>query len=95
MKTAYELAMERLAKSAPTVKLDAGQKKAIAELESKYKAKLAQREIFLQGELDKAMAKGDMEAHAQLEKQLSSDRKSIQAELDEKREEIRRHQGRA
>jgi hypothetical protein len=94
MKTAYELAMERLARSAPTVKLDAGQKKAIADLESQYKAKLAQREIFLQGELDKAIAKGDMEAHAQLEKQLSSDRKSIHAELEEKREEIRRHQGR-
>ena len=34
MKSAYELAMERLQKQAPTVKLSAGQKAAIAELES-------------------------------------------------------------
>ena len=45
MKSAYELAMERLGKTSPTVKLTTQQKKAIAELESKCAAKTAEREL--------------------------------------------------
>ncbi|MBM3824207.1 MAG: hypothetical protein FJ404_15190 [Verrucomicrobia bacterium] len=90
MKSAYELAMERLSKSAPTVKLTEEQKKRLAEVESECKARIADREIFLQGEMAKAMAKGDVEAFTQFEKQLVSDRKSIQAELEEKKEAIRK-----
>ena len=93
MKTAYELAMERLSKSSPTVKLTDEQKKKLADLDAEFKAKLADREIFLKGEMAKAVDKGDYEAFAQLEKQLLSDRKSIQAELEEKKEHLR--QGKA
>ena len=89
MKTAYELAMERLSKTAPAVKLSDTQKKQIAELEAEYKAKIADREIFLKGEMAKAANKGDWEAMDQLEKQLISDRKSFQAELEEKKEKAR------
>ena len=89
MKSAYELAMERLAKTAPPVKLTAEQKRRLAELDAEHKAKFADREIFLQGQIAKAMDKGDAEALAQLEKQLQSDRKSIQAELEEKKEKVR------
>jgi hypothetical protein len=90
MKTAYELAMERLAKSAPTQKLTANQKKEIAELESKYAAKIAERELFVEGERIKAIDKGDAEAVEQLEKQLVSDRKSLRVELEEKKEAVRK-----
>jgi len=89
MKTAYELAMERLSKSSPAVKLTDKQKAEIAELESKYKAKIAAREVFIQGEIAKAIDKGDLEAIEQLEKQLVSDRKSLQAELEEKKKKVR------
>jgi len=89
MKTAYELAMERLNKNAPSVRLTEEKKRALADLDSKYKAKIAEREIFLQGELDKARSQGDFEAIEQLEKQLTSERKVIQAELEEKKEAIR------
>lgn len=89
MKSAYELAMERLAKSAPTVKLTDQQKQALAELDSRYSAKIAEREIFVKGEMAKAMAAGDEEAMEQLQKQLVSDRRSLQAELEEKKEAIR------
>jgi len=88
MKSAYELAMERLNKTAPTVKLTAQQKKEIAELESKCAAKIAERELFLKGEMAKAVEKGDFEAMAQLEKQLVSDRKSLQADLEEKKAKV-------
>lgn len=89
MKSAYELAMERLNKTSPTVKLTDPQKKEIAELESKAAAKIAERELFIKGEIAKAVDKGDMEAVEQLEKQLVSDRKSIQADLEEKKDKVR------
>ncbi|PYK63259.1 MAG: hypothetical protein DME21_03490 [Verrucomicrobia bacterium] len=93
MKTAYELAMERLSKSSPTTKLTEQQKKEIAELESICKAKVADREIFVKGEIAKAVDKGDGEAIEQLEKQLISDRKTFQAELEEKKEKVRQARG--
>jgi len=89
MKSAYELAMERLSKSSPTVKLTEQQKKQIAELESKCAAKIAERELFIKDEITKAVNKGDFEAVEQLEKQLVSDRKSIQADLEEKKVKVR------
>lgn len=90
MKSAYELAMERLNKASPMAKLSAEQKSQLAELDSVYAAKLAEREIFVKGELAKAAATGDIQAMEQLEKQLASDRKSLQAELEEKKEKVRR-----
>jgi hypothetical protein len=90
MKSSYELAMERLSKSAPSAKMSDEQKKQLAELDSKYAAKIAEREIFLKGELGAAAAKGDAEAYAQIEKQLVSERKKFQAELEEKKEKVRK-----
>jgi hypothetical protein len=89
MKSAYELAMERLNKTAPIAKTTEAQKKEMAELDSKYGAKIAEREIFLKGEIAKAATQGDYEAHAQLEKQLTLERKKFQTELEEKKEEVR------
>jgi hypothetical protein len=89
MKSSYELAMERLGKGSPTVKLTAEQKKEIAELESQCAANIANREILLKGEIAKAIDKGDAEAVAQLEKQLLSDRKTLRAECEEKKEKVR------
>ncbi|MDB6022506.1 MAG: hypothetical protein JWQ04_2363 [Pedosphaera sp.] len=89
MKSAYELAMERLSKASPTVKLTDKQKQELAEIDSKYAAKIAERELLVRDELKKASAKGDMEAMEQLEKQLISDRKSLGAEKEEKKEKLR------
>jgi hypothetical protein len=89
MKTASELAMERLSKTAPVVKLTLEQKKEIAELESQCAAKLAERELLLEGELVKAAERGDEEAVEQLRKQLASDRKTLRAAFEEKKEKVR------
>ena len=89
MKSSYELAMERLSKAAPTIKLTPQQKKDIAELESKCAAKIAERELFVKGEIAKAIDRGDVEALEQLEKQLVSDRKSLTADLEEKKAKVR------
>lgn len=87
MKSAYELAMERLNKSGPTVKLSDAQKKELAELDSKYAAKIAEREIALNAEIAKAM--NDVEKEESLREQLITDRKKLQAELEDKKEQIR------
>ena len=89
MKSAYELAMERLNKQSPTHKLTAEQKAQLADLDSLYKSKIADREILIKGQLQKAAEKRDAEAYEQLEKQLVSDRKTFSAELEEKKELVR------
>jgi hypothetical protein len=90
MKTAYELAMERLSQQTPTPKLTPQQKKALSELEAKYKAKLAEREIFLGEQREKALAGGDYNAVEQFDRQLASERQVIRAELEEKKEAVRK-----
>ena len=87
MKSAYELAMERLNKTAPTIKLSDAQKKEIAELESQYAAKIAAREIALKGEIEQVV--GDVEKETALREQLATDRKKLQAELEDKKERVR------
>jgi len=89
MKSAYELAMERLNKNSPTVKLTDEQKKALADLDSRSAAKIAERELLLNGEIEKATAKGDFDEMEKLQKQLVSDRKSIRADFDEKKAKVR------
>ena len=89
MKTAYELAMERLNQTAPTVKLTGAQKKQLAELDSKYAAKIAEREIALRDEITKASTVGDAEKVELLQQQLVNERKKLQTELEEKKEQVR------
>jgi hypothetical protein len=89
MKSSYELAMERLNKSSPTSKLTAAKKKELAELDSKYAAKIAEREISLKGEISRATEAEDMEKVEQLQQELIRQRKSLQAELEEKKEKVR------
>ncbi|MGD0253329.1 MAG: hypothetical protein ABSC01_11600 [Verrucomicrobiota bacterium] len=90
MKTAYELAMERLGKTAPTVKLTAQQKKQLAELDSQYAAKIAGREIALQDEIAKMATTGDSEKVEALQQQWVNERKKLQAELEDKKAQVRR-----
>lgn len=90
MKSAYELAMERLAKQSPTVKLTAEQKQQLSELDSLYRARFAEREIFLRGQIDKAMEEGDADTVQQLERQILAERRNLDSECEEKKEKVRR-----
>jgi hypothetical protein len=94
MKSAYELAMERLNRSSPTVKITDAQKRKIAELDSKCQAKVAEREIGLKAEIAQAAQSGDFEAAEKLEQQLVHERKAIPAEFGDKKEAVRRSAGR-
>ncbi|HET7624488.1 MAG TPA: hypothetical protein VFM25_04425 [Verrucomicrobiae bacterium] len=90
MKSAYELAMERLNKKSPAAKLSDDQKKQLAELDSKFTAKIAEREIALESEIARAISSGDFDKEQMLKQQLAAERKSLQSQLEEKKEEIRR-----
>ncbi|MEY2479726.1 MAG: hypothetical protein QOI04_653 [Verrucomicrobiota bacterium] len=89
MKSAYELAMERLEKSAPTVTLTDEQKKQIAEIDSSFRAKIAEKELFLKDEIRKAQTAGNFEESESLEKQLASETRRLQEDCEAKKEKLR------
>jgi hypothetical protein len=89
MKSAYELAMERLQKQSPEVKLTDAKRAKLGELDTLYKAKRAEREVFLRGEIAKAEAQGDGEACQQLQKQLAHDLRRLEEELESKKDKVR------
>lgn len=93
MKSAYELAMERFAASHPedserTVTEE--QKAALQDIEIRYKAKIAEREVFLQKQLLDARAQGEHEATGQIETQLRNERARLEDEKEAAKERVRR-----
>lgn len=89
MKSAYELAMERLEKGAPSVKLTDEQKAQIAEIDSSYKARIAEKELFLQGKIREASSSGTYEELEKLEKQLAMEIRRLQEDWEEKKQKLR------
>jgi len=94
MKSAYELAMERLQKGAPSVSLTEEQKKQLAEVDSKFKARIAEREVFLKDQIAKAQGSGKFEEVEALQKQLASDVGRLQEDCESKKEKLRAGFGR-
>jgi hypothetical protein len=89
MKSAYELAMERLEKSSPSVSLTEDQKKEIAEVDSVYRAKIAEKELFLKDQIRKAQAAGKFDEAESLEKQLASELRRLQEDCETKKDKLR------
>ena len=89
MKSAYELAMERLENESPTQELTDNQKTQLSELSKVYEAKIADKELFLNREIAKAEEAGEFELIEQLAKQLVSDRIALEDELEKKKNEVR------
>ena len=89
MKSAYELAMERLEKGSPTQQLNPEQKAQLAEIDSSYKAKIAEKELFLKDQIRKAREKGEFGEAESLEKQLSVEVRRLQEDCEEKKEKRR------
>lgn len=89
VKSAYELALERLQKDQPSRPLTAEQKEAIAEVESRYKAKIAEREISLGDSIQSAEAAGDLAKAEELREDLTRERMRLESEREEKKAAIR------
>ncbi len=89
MKSAYELAMERLGKTQPSVALSDDQKKRLADVDSTYRAKIAERELFLRDEIRKAQTARNLEDVEKLEKQLTSEIARLREDCEAKKEKLR------
>jgi len=89
MKSAYELAMERLESKSPTKQLSARQKEEIAEIESTCRARIAERELFLKSEIAKALAAGKLEDIESFQSQLAMDTRRINDECETKKAKVR------
>jgi hypothetical protein len=89
MKSAYELAMERLEKTQPSIALSEAQKKQLADVDSTYRAKIAERELVLGDEIRKAQTTGNLEDVEKLEKQLTSEIARLREDCEAKKEKLR------
>ena len=91
MKSAYDLAMERLAKSDPEKgrALTPAHKARLAEQDKIFQGKIAEREIFLRQKLDEALSAGKADEIEKIRVQLASERARLEEERDAEKEKIR------
>lgn len=90
MKSAYEIAMSRFGNQEPTLKLSAEQKASLAEIDSLYQAKIAERETFLQVKVKDSQESGDSHLAQVLRDELVRDVSGLRKEWDEKKESLRK-----
>jgi len=91
MKSVYELAMERLDKSSPAEKPLTPEKKArLADVDTLFKGKIAEREIFLKQQLNQAYASQNAEDVEKIQKQIVSERTRLEEEREAEKERVRR-----
>jgi hypothetical protein len=92
MKSAYELAMERLEESSPQAKVSDELKAELATLDEKFRAKIAEREVFLADLLVKAQMEGDYHEMQQLETQKAREITSLKNDCEAAKEKVRSSQ---
>jgi hypothetical protein len=92
MKSSFELAMERLAKSDPAASapVSPAQKARLAEIDRTYQGRMAEREIFLKQQLEQALAAQKADEIEQLRKQLVSERARLEDERDAEKDAVRK-----
>lgn len=94
MKSAYELAMERLRVSDGEDRLlTAEQRKALAEVDRQLAAKLAELDIMLGSDIAAARAKGDGKQIEELERRKASEIAKSRSRAEADKDEIRRAAG--
>lgn len=91
MKSAYELAMERLNKSDPASgKALTPEKRAkLAGIDRVYQGRIAEREIFLKQRLEEALSGQDADAVEKIRKQVASERGRLEEEREAEKDRVR------
>ena len=91
MKSAYELAMERLKVSDPPerIQLTDDQKEELADIDNKYKAKIAAQRISFHQKINQAQSGGDFSAVTTLREELSSALKKLESERESAKNLVR------
>ena len=90
MKSAYELAMERFGDDEDSKPLTDDQKTEIAEIDVKYKAKTAERKIFLEKSLAAALASGGEEGAEKIRQQIAKETTSLEEDAERAKERVRK-----
>ena len=86
MKSSYELAMERIGgEEAP---LSDDQKKQISEIDAKYKAKVAEKKIFLEKSISEALQKENQEEVDLLRRQIAEEIANLENKAELEKEKI-------
>jgi hypothetical protein len=86
MKSSYELAMERMGGGDSSLTND--QKKEISAIDAKYKAKIAEKKIFLEKSISDALAQGKEEDARMIRKQVSEEISGLEAKAEREKENI-------
>ena len=82
--------MERLAASDGDRKaITEEQKVKLAEIDEKYRAKIAEREVFLTPKLSEAEATGNVSEAEDIRKQLASEKARLEEEREAKKDAVR------
>jgi hypothetical protein len=91
MKSAFELAMERLSKADPGSgrPLTPEQRAKLAEIDRVYKGKIAEREIFLKQRLDQALAGQSAEEVEKVRKQMASEKTRLEEDRESEKDLVR------
>jgi hypothetical protein len=91
MKSAYELAMERLSKSDSGSRkpITAEQRSKLAEVDRVYRGKIAEREIFLKQQLDQALSGHNADEVDKIRKQMASEKVRLEEERESEKDVVR------
>jgi hypothetical protein len=91
MKSAYELAMERLSKSdpAPSRPLTPEKRARLADIDRTYQGKIAEREIFLKQRLEQALAGRDADEVDKVRKEIASEKTRLEEDRESEKERVR------
>jgi|TARA_B110000467_G_C17861071_1_gene234869 hypothetical protein len=86
MKSSFELAMERM--GGDDTPLSDQQKKQIAEIDSKFKAKVAERKIFLEKNISDLLQQEKHEEIDNLRKQVAEEIATLENKAEKEKEKI-------
>lgn len=91
MKSAYELAMERLSKSDPSSSrpLTPEQRARLADVDRLYQGKIAEREIFLKQRLEEALVARKADDVDKIRSQIASEKARLEEDRESEKDRIR------
>jgi len=91
MKSAYELAMERLQASEkqPVTALTNAQKADLADIDKRFDARLAERKIFLEQRRLEAVQKRDAQEVARVDLELRREKERIDEDRESEKNKVR------
>ena len=90
MKSSYELAMERFKDDGDDAPISEETKIALAAVDEKFKAKIAEREIFLSQQLQSALSKGEMHEAEAIRTQIASEKTRLEKDREFAKDKIRK-----